>query len=177
MPSGYQLLPSRAFDEAVREPLYIDMDTNGDRVKEGAQGYFKWANIVRDDHNCLLLDGAKNYHYAFDTLTLADPTVKLRRVAADDLATVDRIRQYRDCFLGWFSCDTKYELKNGDGDGTVPLHSADLYNPDKGFDRRWPGPVSYFHGVEHGDLVKDDAVMNYVVSYFGRGTTVTGTRR
>lgn len=173
MPGGYQLLPSRAFDRAVRAPLYIDMDTNGDGVKEGAQTYYEWAKIVRASHNGALLDRARYYHYASDTLTLADPNVKLRRVAADGLGTVDRIRQYRDCFLGYFSCDTEYELKNGAGDGTVPLHSADLYNPKTGFDRRGPGPVSYFHGVEHGDLVKDDAVMSYALSYFGHRTSAT----
>ena len=171
MPSGYQLLPSRAFDRAVRAPLYIDMDTNGDGVKEGTQTYSKWSSIVRASHNGSMLTSADSFHYASDTLTLADPTVKLTRVAGDAMGTVDRIHQYKDCFLGYFSCDTEYELQNGNGDGTVPLHSADVYNPNTGLDLRGPGRNVYFHGVEHGDLIKDDGVMNYAVSYFGRSAT------
>lgn len=173
MTSGYQLLPSRAFDRAVRAPLYIDMDTNGDGVKEGTQTYSKWSSTVRASRNGSMLTAADSYHYASDTLTLADPAVKLTRVVGDAMGTVDRIRQYKDCFLGYFSCDTEYELQNGDGDGTVPLHSADVYNPNTGLDLRGPGRNVYFHGVEHGDLVKNDGVMTYAVSYFGRSATTT----
>lgn len=170
-PGGYQLMPSPAFDRAVGKPLLIDWDKNGDGTKDGLQGYNQWSSIVRASHNGALLDLAKNYHYDSDTLTLADPNVQLKRVVADGSGTPGRIREYRDCFLWYFSCDTEHEILNTDGDSTVPLHSADLYNPNTNFDRRGPGRNVYFHGVSHGDLVKDDAVMNYAISYFQDSTT------
>ena len=149
----------------MRAPLYVDMDTNGDGIKEVTQTYSRWSSTVRASHNGSRLASADSYHYASDTLTLTDPAVKLTRVVGDAMGTVDRIRQYKDCFLG----DTECELENGDG--TVPLHSADVYNPNTGLDLRGPGRNVYFHGVEHGDLVKDAGVMNYALSYFGRSAT------
>ncbi|HZY66281.1 MAG TPA: chitobiase/beta-hexosaminidase C-terminal domain-containing protein [Rubrobacteraceae bacterium] len=170
---GYQLMPGPAFDQAVGAPLLIDWDKNGDGTKDGPQGYSKWSNIVRASHNGALLDLSKNYHYAFDTLTLADPNVKLTRIVADGSATPGKIREYKDCFLWYFSCDIEHEILNTNGDATVPLHSADLYNPNTGFDHRGPGRNVYFHDVSHGDLVKDAAVMDYAISYFRASTTQT----
>ncbi len=170
-PGGYQLMPSPAFDKAVGAPLLIDWDKNGDGVKDGLQGYGKWSSIVRASHNGALLDLAKNYHYASDTLTLADPNVKLTRVVADGSGTPGGIREYKDCFLWYFSCDVEHEILNTNGDATVPLHSADLYNPNTGFDRRGPGRNVYFSGVSHGDLVKNDAVMDYAIAYFNTSMT------
>lgn len=171
-PGGYQLLPSRNFDRAVGAPLLIDWDKNGDGVKDGLQTYTKWSAIVRPSHNGAMLSAADSYHTAADTLTLADPTVQVTRAVASGSGTPGRIREYKDCFLGYFSCDIEREILNTDGDATVPLHSADLYNPATGFDRRGPAKNVYFNGVSHGDLVKDDAAMNYAISYF-RGSAAT----
>lgn len=53
------------------------------------------------------------------------------------------------------------------GDGTVPIHSADLYNPGKGVDLRGGVPNFYAHGTEHQGLANDDAVLGYVLSFLG----------
>lgn len=176
-PGGYQLLPSRNFDRAVGAPLVIDWDKNGDGVKDGPQGYTKWSAIVRPAHNGSMLTAADGYHTGADTLTPADPAVQVTRMVADGSGTPGRIREYEDCFLSYFSCDIEREIVNTDGDATVPLHSADLYNPATGFDRRGPAKNVYFHGIGHGDLVKSDATMNYAVSFFRGSASGSATAR
>lgn len=170
-PGGYQLMPSPAFDRAVGKPLLVDWDKNGDGRKDGLQSYSEWSSIVRASHNGTMLDLAKDYHSESDTLNLVDPNVKLTRVVGEGSGTPGKIREYEDCFLWYFSCDIEHEILNTNGDETVPLHSADLYNPNTGFDRRGPGQNVYFNGVSHGDLVKDDAIIDYAIAYFNSSTT------
>jgi pimeloyl-ACP methyl ester carboxylesterase len=179
-PGLYELLPSRAFDSAVHPPLSIDRDTNGDGVPEGSQPYDKWSAIVKSHRNANLVDQADQFHQTFDTLSLADSSVQFYRVVGDSLGTPAWIREYdgQDCKFIWFDCKTvvKYEVKytdgtNGDGgDGTVPLHSADLHNPISGFDARGGVPDVYAHKVSHGDLPKDDNVLNFAVAFYGAAT-------
>ncbi|PWH13803.1 MAG: hypothetical protein DDG60_09595 [Anaerolineae bacterium] len=166
-PSAYQILPGPDFDTAEDPPLVIDRDTNGDGKPEGPQPYAQWSAIVRAHRNAQLMDTNLAFHQAYDNLTLADPDVEFYRVVGDSLDTPDQIREYNACFLWIFNCRVAYEVMKANGDGTVPLHSADVYNPDKNFDYRNGIPNAYAHDVEHGNLPKDEAVMDFVLSFLG----------
>jgi len=173
-PSVYQILPGPDFDTAEDPPLVIDRDTNGDSKPEGPQPYAQWSAIVRAHRNAQLMDTNLAFHQAYDNLLLADPDVEFYRVVGDSLDTPDQIREYNACFLWVFNCRVAYEVVKANGDGTVPLHSADVYNPDKNFDYRNSIPNAYAHDVEHGALPKDKAVMGFVLSFLGMTPSIAG---
>jgi pimeloyl-ACP methyl ester carboxylesterase len=151
-PGAYELLPSRAYDQAVNAPLNIDRDTNQDGVVEGIQPYPKWSAIVSAHRNAGLITDADTFHQTYDNLTLADPSVQYTRLIGDGLNTIRQIREY--CGWGWnpWNCTVKYELVQGPGDGTVPLHSADLYNPTNGLDLRNGVTNAYAHNWSFAEI-------------------------
>ncbi len=167
----YQLLPSRNFDLAVRPPLNIDRDTNGDGRVEGLQNYTKWSAIVRASRNSGLVTQSDTFHQTYNSFTLADPTVQYTRLVGDSLDTLTQIREYCGWSLIFWRCSVTYEMVKGPGDGTVPRGSADLYNPTNGFDLRGNIPNVYVYSIDHNDLVKNSSVMSYITSYFSSATT------
>ncbi|MGH2538048.1 MAG: alpha/beta fold hydrolase [Candidatus Promineifilaceae bacterium] len=166
-PSVYQILPGPAYDTAEVPPLTIDRDTSGDGADEGDQHYPQWSAIVSANRNAGLMAENLAFHTTYDDLTLADSSVTFYRIVGDSNDTPLQIREYNDCLIFDWSCEVAYEVVKGNGDGTVSLHSADLFNPDTGFDFRNGLPNAYAHDVGHGDLVKDDEVMDFVISFFG----------
>ncbi|MBN1312825.1 MAG: choice-of-anchor L domain-containing protein [Anaerolineae bacterium] len=163
----YQALPGPNYNDAEASPLNIDRDTNGDKLPEGPQSYAQWTSIVRANRNADLMDKNAPFHQAYDDLALADPSVQYYRVVGDQLSTPAQIREYVNCFAWIFNCHVVHEVVLGTGDNTVPLHSADLYNPDRGFDLRNGLPNAYAHRVEHGNLPTNDAVLAFALSYYG----------
>ncbi|MCU0492799.1 MAG: alpha/beta fold hydrolase [Chloroflexaceae bacterium] len=165
MPGAYQLLPSPLFDQAVGSALYIDRDTNGDGKVEGFQSYDYWAGIVRSSRNANLVTQAKDYHAANDVLRPVDPAVEIIRVVGTGLNTPQYIRER----CGNILCsdviyNVEWDAKGGDG--TVPLHSADLHNPLTGVDLRGSGRNFYASGVEHGALARDATVLQLAIAFF-----------
>src|SRR5204863_1226240 len=58
---------------------------------------------------------------------------------------------------------------------TVPIHSADVYNPDKNFDYR-NGILNYYrHKVDHAGLAQDDTVLAFAIRFFSDGTIAANT--
>ncbi len=165
--SAYQILPGPAYDIAHMAPVNIDRDTNGDGLPEGLQDYAKWTAIVSAHRNSALLQKNAPFHQAYDNLTLADPSVQFYRVVGDQMNTMVQIREYIKCLIWNFNCCVEYELIMGNGDGTVPLHSADLYNPAAGIDYRAGVPNAYAHEVEHGVLAGNDDVLKFILSFLG----------
>jgi pimeloyl-ACP methyl ester carboxylesterase len=173
MPAIYQLLPSPTFHTAIGSPYIINWDVDNNGKNEGAQSYAQWIGKVANNRNSLLTPLNKEFHNAFDYLTFADPSVIYVSVVGDSKATVDSIIEYQNCgFLGWFECKVAYQLHKGNGDETVPLHSADLFNPNKAFDYRNGIIVAYAHGVDHGELPKNSKVLNFAISFFGATPTI-----
>ncbi len=179
LPGAHLLLPSPDFDDAEGAPLVIDHNGREDG-RAGEQGYDGWSGILREDpaRNDRLIQYAKEFHEANDDLYLADPSVQLVRGVGDSVATVDSIREYEyeDCSEAQLAspCTTKigHEINKDNGDMTVPLHSADLHNPDTGFDKRGENdhgtiPTAYAHDVDHEGLYKNDKVLAFANAYFG----------
>ena len=169
-PGAYQLLPAEAFEQAVRSPLSV----NG---KD--QSYAQWSAIAKSDANGFplnagLLDSAKAYHQVADSPQPLDPNVRIFRVVGDKQPTVDYVEQVSSSWCSWTQvfCKPITNGHFGNGDGTVSLHSADLYNPAATpvFDRRNGIPYAYFSD-SHGDLPKDTSVIAFAIAYFGGSTT------
>lgn len=167
-PSAYQLLPSRMFDLAQGEPLNLDRDTNSDGIVEGLQDYPNWSAHITGTNRSLLAK-ADQFHNKYDNLTFADPDVQYVRFIGSGIKTPDQIREYEIC--PWFrACRIDYEVlkstKTKGGDGTVPLHSADLDNIDTGFDLRDGYMNRYFEKIDHGELAKDPEVLAEAILFF-----------
>lgn len=166
-PSTYQIMPGPNYDKAEVSPLMIDRDTNGDGKPEGVQSYAQWSAIVREHRNAQLMNKNQQYHQAYDKMTLADPQVEFYRIIGSAVGTPAQIREYTSCFLWTFNCHVAYEVKTTSGDGTIPLHSADVYNPTRGVDYRNGIANAYINNVTHGDLPKNQAVSDFALSFFG----------
>ena len=200
MPGIYELLPSRQFHGAEGSPLRVAIDEDGNGAPDGEKSYDYWTGTgldarestednVAKQHNETLMRDLASFHDQYDgvsTAPPADPGVEIVRVVGDSLATADFIEKRAPGVCLPSALDpssasgcVEYELRytNEDrlegGDGTVPLHSADLYNPDRGFDLRGGYPNFYAHNVEHGALATDDSVLNFAISYFTDGDTPT----
>jgi hypothetical protein len=193
-PGVYELLPSRLFHALEGSPLYIDIDHNGDGAPDGFKDYGFWTgrqehtqlyDNISFERNASLMGSADEWHQQADNLYLApfkDPNVQAVRIVGDSLATPSHIRKYVDysncSFFDVTDCPIEYEYvftsnsTTEGGDETVPLHSADLYNPASGYDLRGEAPDGktipnlYAHNVNHGALATDAKILQFAVSYF-----------
>ena len=188
-PGAYQLLPSRLFHAVEGSPLYIDRNVL-QADENGEKPYDFWTGLIKQDRNAALMELADNFHQALDGSRPADPAVEWHRVIGDKVSTPDHVREYSDCptigglgLVCSLAGNTAYEIVMSDedeggaegGDGTVPLHSADLYNPNPdgnpstndAVDLRNGIPNSYCHGVKHSELPKNEQVLAFANAYFG----------
>lgn len=183
-PGAYQLFPSRAFHSAEGSPVRIASDSQaGPGTREDEYdyevrdlSYQEWSTDVKKHGNASLIDEADAFHNQYDDLAeepLADPSVDLVRIVGAGLSTPDYILT-TDRFCGGSGPCSYTELRytrDGSiegGDGTVPIHSADLYNPDSGsdFDLRSGVPNVYTWDVGHGELQKDPDTLKMTNDYF-----------
>lgn len=192
-PSLYQSLPSPLFHLAEGSPLVFDFDDDGDGVRDGEKDYDYWTGLnlfriygshttdsVSEAHNATLTRAGYEFHRKYDNIISMPPRtpkVQIVRIIGDSLATTESFtKKYAyPCIPGYPSsipCEYEYEIiesgENGieGGDKTIPIHSADLYNPKRNFDLRGGYPNFYAHNVEHGDLATDEDILNFAIYYF-----------
>jgi pimeloyl-ACP methyl ester carboxylesterase len=163
-PSAYQLLPSRAFDDAVGSP-FQDGATTVD--------FDGWTSIVRANRNAALLDDAHGWQADLPR-TPHDENVEMLRVVGSNKGTPVQIerRIVDDCFAWVFNCEqkTKYFIETGTGDGTVPLASASLLDATRGFDQSGGVPIHPV-GVGHMALAQDEDVLEDVLDFLNITTS------
>ncbi len=176
-PGFLELLPSRAFyGPAYIGPVFTLFDRNGDGIEDDFID-FATERAKLADRNLALIDQATAFHDRLDFWSPADPSAKLTRLVGSGIPTIQTIIEYleEECsgILWWHECHLaeKSQFAYGNGDGTVPLHSADLNDPNRGFDDRGGAPDAYAPGVSHGDLAKQDDPLAYAVSYFAGAST------
>lgn len=183
-PGAYQLFPSRAFHQAEGSPVRVASDPQagpGTSEKDYDYevrdlSYEEWSADVKKGGNAGLIDEADTFHSRYDDLAsepLVDPSVDLVRVVGAGLSTPDYILETNRFCGGNGPCsytELRYTREGNieGGDGTVPIHSADLYNPDSesDFDLRNGVPNVYAWAVEHGELQKDSDILEMANSYF-----------
>lgn len=181
-PAAHQLFPSRAFHEAEGAPVRTRTDPQaGPGTPEDEYDYEvtevpyeDWSADVGKEGNAGLMEQADTFHGRYDDLAqspLADSSVELMRVAGAGLATPSHILE-TSRFCGGNGPCSHTELRYTDGsgteggDGTVPLHSADLTNSDTGFDMTGGFESRHARGVEHEDLQKEDSILACASDYF-----------
>lgn len=181
-PGALALLPSPGYFSAYRSPVNRLVDDDGDGRVEG---YLSPAAVRGElaDRNLPLIDQATALHQRIDPWAPADPAVRLTRFVGTGLGTIERVEEYmtEQCSgaLWWRSCSMveASRLQLGNGDGTVPQHSADVYNPATGFDLRGSGTNRYVAGVSHGDLPTSTGVLDAVVTFFQASPTAAPLAR
>lgn len=192
-PGAYQLFLSSAFHEAEGSPIRVASDPNaGPGTPQDEYDYelrdlpySEWSSEVKDRGNASLVEEAGEFHNRYDDLSaqpLADPSVEIVRVVGDGIATPDYILKTNRFCGGNGPCsytELRYTREGSaeGGDGTVPLHSADLYNPDTGFDLRGGAQNYYATGVEHGELQKDPGILKKANSYFNEESEENAAQR
>lgn len=176
-PGALALLPSASYYRAYGSPINRLIDDNRDGRVEG----YLPPTAVRSrlaDRNLALIDQTQALHARIDAWAPADPSVQLTRFVGTGLGTVERVEEYltEQCSgsLWWRSCSLveAFRLQYGNGDGTVAENSADVYDTATGLDLRGTGANRDVAGVSHGDLVKDTAVLDAVITFL-EGTIAT----
>ncbi|MBV9100112.1 MAG: hypothetical protein JOZ46_01390 [Candidatus Dormibacteraeota bacterium] len=134
-----------------------------------------------------LLDAANSFHAQIDRWAPADPSVGLLRMVGYDADSSDgcgaapcpasQLGRYQPLPVGdpnatitGVDVGTR-QMSYGDGDGTVPLWSASVYNPSTGFDDRGGAHDLYWCGVSHFGLVWSSAVWASSLNYLTGATT------
>lgn len=167
-PGALALLPSAPYYQAYLSPIRRLVDDDGDGQVEG---YLSPAQVRAKlaDRNLGLIDAAASLHGQIDEWSPAEPTIQLTQFVGTGLGSIERIEEFltERCTGAWWwrSCTLveSFRMQYGDGDGTVAIHAADVYDPSTGLDLRGGATNSYVAGVGHGDLVKDPAVLDAVV--------------
>ncbi len=167
MASGWQLLPSLAYDQLYDNsdstrlrPWVEDRDIDGNGAVLGVLGYDQTNTVLQGlGKNTFLLDKARTFH------TTLDPQVKggLNGVRWSALvgygsATLGQIREYTGLCLTWRwyqPCPKRDEFPI-DGDGTVPVLSATMSDPWRNNVPSTDAMLSYVQR-EHSALVKRDS--------------------
>lgn len=175
-PGSLALLPSPSYYQAYGSPINRLVDDNRDGRNEG---YLSPSQVRAKlaDRNLVLIDQATALQRRVEPWAPLDPSVTLTRFVGTGLGSIERVEEFltEKCSgaLWWRKCALveSFRMQYGNGDGTVALHSADVYDPARGLDLRGSGVNRYVAGVDHGDLVTDAAVLNEVVAFFeGAGT-------
>ena len=156
MPSVFDLLPSQAYQEIkifsaqdVNYSSYIadvyDLDRNsikGNLDYNASQDFMKNVGL-----NTTLLDEANNLHADIDNFNFD----KTYNIIGCSTPTIGKISIINEKNSGGY----EYGLKYIDGDGTVPLRSANALNTSQTY---------YTKGVEHGILPSSKGVKQLIAS-------------
>ncbi len=126
-----------------------------------------------------LMEQAATFHAQVDDWAPLDPTVGLLRMVGYDAADAqnepDTPCSAAPCSGGQVgeydqagtivSVSTSGQPIDGSGDGTVPLYSANVYDPTTGLDDRGAAHDMYWCGVSHFGLAWSTPVWQAAVSY------------
>jgi FG-GAP-like repeat/Lecithin:cholesterol acyltransferase len=175
MPGGAELTPSKAYYDATAYSPLLHV-VNGNRVSMSFKEAYR---TIRSklaasplNRDTTLIDSALAFHDVVDRWNPLDPSVKLVRMIGYDASSAD---PQNPCTgapcpasgAGVFVPPTQAgtdaatitamdsdsgDLFYGTGDGTVPLNSANLYDPARNFDFRGRARDLYFCGLSHGGL-------------------------
>lgn len=154
-PAIYQLLPSRAYFTVYPDGYFQrDWDSDGRNGNDGWLSYEDISELIKDSHNRELVNRAAEFHRTIDGYAQGANGVRVYAFVGMSNGTIVSIREYQRRKWHWVGrIEAVHDLQQGNGDGTVPLHSADM-----GRNRRTgdlSGSVSYFYTpLEHGELAK-----------------------
>jgi hypothetical protein len=171
-PSAYQLAPSADYFKVYPDGyIKLDYDKDGNGQKDGNLNLAQSFTML-SQHNSGLTTLAQNtYSKIANGYTGGQNNgVEIFTIIGDQLWTPATLVQYQtsewDRFFG--APDYKYRVdglegKFSGGDGTVPLHSAEMRNLDPAVNVDLAGPATRFYfKASHGDLPNKDEIKQLV---------------
>lgn len=157
-PGAYQLLPGPNYHQVYPNGhLLMDRDTTGDGQNEGWLGYTAIKQIITDQHNPQAFNKAELMFDRVESYANGTNGVKVYAFVGMEQGTPGSVREYQKHTWGGLGAPkTVYDFVPINGDGTVPLHSADLGRTQT---HDFSGAISYFYApLEHGELAKFEEV-------------------
>jgi pimeloyl-ACP methyl ester carboxylesterase len=174
-PPGYQIAPSEAYFQVYPDGfLRRDRDGDGDGRPDGPLSPEASFGMLEKHNQSLArqarLLSASNHGWARG----AANGVEVFAVVGDRHASIGTIVEYekRPWYNPWAKPVITYRTEVTNGDGTVPLHSADLRDWSRGVDLTGGVPVFYF-SLDHGRLASDPAVLQLTAQIFASPAPVS----
>jgi len=188
-PGLAELLPSEAYYDGYgpsASPLVSTPSTGPspgftyDQALQVIASQLETLSYPATPRDASLVDAAEQTHQADDLWTPLDPAVGLLRMIGYDANDASpncdgsgpcnppiQIAPQGDTITTVVepSGNQPASALLGDGDGTVPLYSASLYNPATNFDDRGAGRDMYWCGYSHSGLAQSTAVWETAEAY------------
>ena len=169
-PAGYEIAPGAPYFQLYPAGyLRRDWDADGDGRRDGALSPAASDNMLAV-HNPYLMEQAHILWAQFGPWSPQASGPEIYAIAGDQHASIGTIveAQTHPWYNPWGAGVLRYRTEVTNGDGTVPLHSADLRDRARGIDLSGQVPTYYFN-LEHGDLPKDPNVLALANAIFARG--------
>jgi pimeloyl-ACP methyl ester carboxylesterase len=187
-PGLAELLPSEAYYSAYPQADSPLIGSSGgaasggltyDQAQQAIAGQLETLSYPASPRDASLVNAAMQVHQADDAWAPLDPTVGLLRMIGYDANDASPSCTTAPCDPAIYlapqgdtitsvvepSGSQSAEVVDGEGDGTVPLYSASLYNPATGFDDRGAGRDMYWCGLSHMGLAQDTSVWQSAEAY------------
>ena len=173
-PSGYQITPGEAYYQVYPHGfIRRDRDADGDGERDGYLDAAA-AGLLLQDHNPLLAREASLYR-AIEAAWAGGGAhgTELFVIAGDQHASIGALVEYerRPWYNPWGTPRIAYRTEVVNGDGTVPLRSADMRYATEQVDLSGGAPVFYFN-LEHSELPRNPAVLSLAAEIFAAGGPV-----
>lgn len=167
-PAGYQITPGESYFRVYpRGFIRRDRDTDGDGRSDGFLDPVTSYQLL-EAHNISLAQAARLYHQDANVWANGGTNgVEVFAFVGDQHASIGSLVEYeqRPWYNPWGTPKIAYRAEVVNGDGTVPLHSADMRLPSALVDLSGGVPVLYFN-LEHGELPKSPPVLALAAEIF-----------
>jgi len=164
-PALYQILPSQR---------YLNVAGGGWFWYNGQE--YNWSEtegFLQEHHNSSLVDVAEDLHGTVDYWDAITGDVAFRFIVGTGVeGTVGGVREETQ---PWWKGGDTWDIIPTNGDGTVPLVSASLEG--NGYDYRSDVPIWYADGVNHGDLTRQDYILDFIVAMLATPPDTQALRR
>ena len=178
-PVGYQIAPGADYFRVYPRGYYRrDRDADGDGRWDGYLDSLAAYRILEAHNRELAVKAQATYtrgggwgNGGAEGLVNG---VEVFAIAGDQQASIGMIVEYeqRPWYNPWGAPVIAYRAEVTNGDGTVPLHSADLHDRAQGVDLSGGVPVFYFN-VDHGALPKHPPILELAAKIFASPSPVS----
>lgn len=171
-PSTYQLAPSDDFFRVYPKGyIRVDRDTNGNGSNKGYLDVGESFSRLGVD-NWLLAQNARSLLLTIGGWNNGGTNgVDVFMMVGDGFDSVGTIVEYNK--TPWYNpwgTEVAYRIEPTNGDGTVPLRSADTRNLSDGVNLSDDATVYYFH-LKHDELATDYEVLQFAGAIFASAST------
>ena len=173
-PAAYQIAPGSDYFRVYSQG-YIrrDRDADGDGRRDGYLDFIASQRIL-GEHNLELAQKAQDlYTRAGGWGNGGTNGTEVFAIVGDQHAAIGTIVEYekRPWYNPWGPATIAYRSEVTNGDGTVPLRSADMRDGAVGVDLSGGVPIFYFD-MDHGELPKNAFILQLAASIFSNPNPV-----